>query len=73
MAKQAKLPLKTVERILRDAGAKRVGRPAVQAFAKYLEDLTAGVAREAGELADHSGRKTITDRDIDMVRKKRGR
>ena len=44
MAKKGKLPLKTVERILREAGAKRVSKSATQAFAKYLEQLTAHIA-----------------------------
>lgn len=67
---KAKLPLKTIERVLRDAGAKRVARPATQEFAKYLENLTAEVSKEAGDLAEHSGRKTITEKDMNLARKR---
>jgi histone H3/H4 len=72
MPKPAKLPLKTVERILRESGAKRVSRSATRAFAVYLENLTMEVAREAGELAEHSGRKTITEKDIKLARRRLG-
>ncbi|MCK4496676.1 MAG: NFYB/HAP3 family transcription factor subunit [Candidatus Aenigmarchaeota archaeon] len=70
MAKKEKLPLKTVERILREAGAKRVSKSATQAFAKYLEQLTAHIAEEAGNLAEHSGRKTIKEKDIKLAKKR---
>ena len=68
----AKLPLKTVERLLRDYGAKRVSKDATKAFAKYLEELTSHIAMEAGDLAEHSGRKTITEKDISLAKKRIG-
>ncbi len=70
LVKKEKLPLKTVERILREAGAKRVSKSATQAFAKYLEQLTTQIAEEAGGLAEHSGRKTITEKDIQLAKKR---
>jgi len=70
LARSAKLSLKTVERILREAGAKRVSKSATQAFAKYLEQLTTEIAKEAGDLAEHSGRKTITEKDIKFAKKR---
>ena len=70
MPKPAKLPLKTVERIMREAGAKRVSRSATSEFAKHLEELASEIAREAGELAEHSGRKTITEKDVILARKR---
>jgi histone H3/H4 len=66
----ANLPLATVERILRDAGAKRVSKQAREEFAGWMEKLTSDIAIEAGEFAEHSGRRTITDRDIMVVRKR---
>jgi histone H3/H4 len=70
--KPAKLPLKTVERILRDAGAKRVSKSATQSFAKYIEELIIEVSREASDLAGHSGRKTITEKDVNLAKKRIG-
>ena len=63
------LPLKAVERILRKAGAKRVSKGASEELAKYLEEYAAEIAREAGQLAQHSGRVTVTEQDVHMVRR----
>ena len=65
----AALPLKAVERILRKAGAKRVSKAASEEFAKYLEELAGGIASDAAQLAEHSGRVTVTEQDVLMVRK----
>lgn len=65
-----KLPQATVERILREAGAKRVSKKARQAFAEYMEELTKALAIEAGEFADHFGRRTITEKDAELAKKR---
>ena len=62
--------LKTVERVLREAGAKRVSKEASAEFAEYLEKFTRVIAKDALELAEHSGRKTVTERDILLARKR---
>ena len=66
----AKLPLATVERIMREAGAKRVSKEATILFAEYLEKLTECLAREAGEFAEHFGRRTITEKDVELAKKR---
>ncbi len=66
----SRLPLATVERIMREAGAKRVSREARQAFAVYMEKLTECLAIEAGEFADHLGRRTITEKDVELAKKR---
>jgi histone H3/H4 len=63
------LPLKAVERILRRAGAKRVSKGAAEEFSKYLEEFAAETARDASQLAHHSGRITVTEDDVQMVRR----
>ena len=63
------LPLRTVERLLRKAGAKRVSKAASKEFARYLEEFAGEIASEAAELAKHSGRQTVTEQDVLMVRK----
>jgi len=65
----AVLPLKAIERLLRKAGAKRVSKGASVEFAKYLEEFAGEIASEAAELAKHSGRQTVTEQDVLMVRK----
>ena len=66
----SKLPLATVERIMREAGAKRVSKEARQAFADYMEQLTKSLAIEAGEFAEHFGRRTITEKDAELAKKR---
>jgi histone H3/H4 len=65
----AALPLKAVERILRKAGAKRVSKSAAEEFSKFLEELAGEIAADAAQLAQHSGRVTVTEKDVQMVRK----
>lgn len=66
----AKIPLATVERMLREAGAKRVSKEASKEFASYIEKMTQAIALESGEFADHFGRKTITEKDVNLARKR---
>ena len=66
----ARIPVATVERMMREAGAKRVSRAASVAFAEYIEQLTKSIAIEAGEFADHFGRKTITEKDVNLAKKR---
>jgi histone H3/H4 len=66
----AKLPLATVERIMREAGAKRVSKEARALFAGYMEKMTEAIAMEAGEFADHFGRRTITEKDVELAKKR---
>jgi histone H3/H4 len=63
------IPLKAAERILRRAGAKRVSKAASEEFSKFLEEFAAEIARDASQLAQHSGRVTVTEQDVLMVRK----
>ncbi len=64
------LTLSPLERILKKAGAERVSKEAVEAFADVLEDYVTRLSMEANILAKHAGRKTITDDDIRMARRK---
>lgn len=61
------LPLATVERVIRNAGADRVSEGAGIALAKILEDFGIEVSREAIELAKHAGRTTVKEEDIRLA------
>ena len=62
------LPIAPVGRLIRQAGAERVSADAVSALAEIMEEYGIKVAKEAQKLAIHSGRKTVTARDIREAR-----
>ena len=66
----AEISLSIFERILKKAGAGRVSKGALDEFAKIMEEKIVSVAKEANALAKHAGRKTITDEDVRIARKK---
>ena len=62
----------SLERILRNAGAKRVSAGAVDLLSEALEDFGTKVSREAVELARHAGRKTVKREDIRLAARRIG-
>ena len=64
------LPLTPFERILKKVGAKRVSQDALEEMAKVIEEKIFKIATEAAALAKHAGRKTVTDEDVRMARRK---
>jgi len=56
-----------VDKMIRKAGAERVGEDAVIAMAEYLEDFGLSIAKEAAALARHAGRKTVRAEDISLA------
>ncbi len=64
------LTLAPLERILKRSGAKRVSKEAAEAFGNVLEDYIIRLSIEANALAKHAGRKTITEEDVRMAKRK---
>jgi len=64
------LPLATIDRIMRRAGAKRISEEATLAMAEVLEERALAIAAEAVKLAEHAGRKTVRDMDIRLATKR---
>jgi len=64
------IPLTTVARIMKKAGARRVGQDAAQAMAEIVEARALVIATEAVKLAEHAGRKTVRDVDIRLATKR---
>lgn len=58
------LPLAPVERIIRNAGARRVSEDAGIELSKVLEEIGLEISREAITLAEHAGRTTVKEEDI---------
>ena len=67
--KKRRLPLAPFERILKDAGAKRVSKTAMKEFAIVIEEIADDIARDAVKFAKHAGRKTVVGDDIRLARK----
>jgi len=66
----APLPYAPFGKILREEGAYRVSRGAVEELHDIAEKLSREIAREAVELARHAGRRTIEREDIDLAVKR---
>ena len=63
------IPKAPISRILMKAGAKRVSADAVDAFTEIITELTQKIATKAGEMAKHSGRKTVHEEDVRLAAK----
>ena len=60
----AELPLAPVKRIIKQAGAERVSEDAVEELRDELEDHASERARDAKQMAEHAGRKTVQADDV---------
>ena len=61
------LPIAPVGRILKNNGAQRVSDGAKIALAEAMEDYGEKLSKETIELARHTGRKTITGKDVKLA------
>ncbi len=61
------IPLRTAERLIRKAGAKRVSDKAAKVLVEILEEEALRIASEAVRLADHAKRRTIREEDIRLA------
>ncbi len=67
MVKKRFLSHNAMDKIMRESGALRVSDDAKEALAESLENYALQVAFEAKKLAEHAGRKTITQKDIKLA------
>ena len=56
-----------VEKLIRDAGARRVSADAIARLNEVLTDYGMNIAKYAVEIARHSGRKTIKENDVKLA------
>lgn len=64
------LPLASVDKLIRKAGAHRVSEGAAKELAAHLEETAGEVAREAITLANYAGRKSVKAKYIELAKKR---
>jgi histone H3/H4 len=64
------LPIATIERLIKKAGAKRVSESAARALGEILEEKATEITRDAIKLAEHAGRRKVRDVDIRLAAKR---
>lgn len=69
MANKRTIPLATMERILKNAGAERVSDKAKAAMKSVLEEIADDIAQQAIKFSMHAGRRTIKAEDIKLAAK----
>ena len=63
------IPFAPVERLMRDAGVKRLSSGAVHELRNILKDVAIKLSNQSMELAKHAGRSTLKAKDIRLARK----
>ncbi|MBI4983286.1 NFYB/HAP3 family transcription factor subunit [Candidatus Woesearchaeota archaeon] len=61
------LSYNAMDKLMRKAGAIRVGDDAKEVLAEVLERKALEISAVAKRMAEHAGRRTITRRDIEMA------
>jgi len=61
------LPRFELERMIRKAGAERVGLGAGEKLAEILEDRAGEIIEKAIRISRYAGRKTLTRKDIELA------
>jgi len=69
VTQMVEIPLATVDRLMRKAGAKRVSEDAALAMAEVVEERALVIAAAAVKLAEHAGRRTVRDVDVRLAAK----
>jgi DNA-binding protein len=59
-----------MHRLCKKVGADRVSEAAAEELAKVVEEIGIKIAKEALDYAEHSGRKTIKAKDIEIATRK---
>jgi histone H3/H4 len=69
MSSGSELGLATMYRVIKKSGAERVSDDAADELRKILEDVAERIAKQAVDLSNHAGRKTIKSEDVRLAAK----
>jgi histone H3/H4 len=61
------IPVASVGRVIREAGAERISESASEELTRILEEYGMKISNQAIALARHAGRKTVKEDDIKMA------
>ena len=64
------LSIAAIHRIIKKAGAYRVGESAANELARVLEEMGVKIGREAVDFAMYAGRRTVRAKDVRIAAKK---
>lgn len=67
MTEKKFLSLNAMDKLLRKAGAIRVGDDAKEALAAVLEEKGLELGTIAKRMAEHAGRRTVTKKDVELA------
>ncbi len=69
MSEKHALSLNAMDKIIREISELRVSDKAKEALAEALENYAKQLSKKATTFAAHAGRRTITDKDIELALK----
>ena len=68
--KSSELGLSAMYRILKKSGAQRVSDESAVELRRVIEEIAEAIAKNAVDLANHAGRKTVKAEDVKLASKK---
>ena len=68
--KSSELGLSAMYRILKKSGAQRVSDESAVELRRVIEEIAEAVAKNAVDMANHAGRKTVKAEDVKLASKK---
>lgn len=69
MAQKRVLSLNAMDKLIREMSGLRISDKAKEALAEVLEEQAKVISKKAAVFAEHAGRRTITEKDIQLALK----
>ena len=67
--KSSELGLSAMYRILKKSGAQRVSDESADELRRVIEEIAEAIAKNAVEMSNHAGRKTVKAEDVKLASK----